>query len=346
MKTKIKTVQQVLKKNEMLLVDSSFDVLNILDCTKSFNFSEYDMHLLIGKKNVYLICENLLYPFMKDLKGINVVSGDMYSYLRTNRTFAAEVAEILAKEKILKLGLTNPSLSKHFKNIAVYTFVSPAKTLSIVKSESEIKRLKRVLSIVKRVNRKIEGMFEEGMTDVLLRNRIDEAIYAMGSDRRFVPTMVGFDSKTQYPSLTGEKLKKGAAVLIDFGAMKAGAGINLSRTILYMKADAKKKRIAEVAKMALDVMAAKCFSGAKVCDIDSHYRHFLKAHRLLEFSPDFSVKMPMSSFFEQTNSIVDKTVLYTGSVVKLSANIFIPGEFGVREDGIYLIKQKGAVRID
>jgi len=270
----------------------------------------------------------------------------MYQYLKNNRIFIHEAAEIISKEKILKLGLTNMSLSRHFKNVATYTFISPAKTLSVVKSQEEIKNIKTVLKLIKKAGSSIPEMLKEGMTDVELRNRIDEKIYELKSERRFVPTMVGFDSKTQYPSLIGEKLKKGMVVLVDIGAMKNGAGLNMSRSFAFGKIDTKRKKVLEIARMAVDVMASKCMSGIRICDIDLEYRHFLKAHKMLEYSPDFSVKIPMSSFYENINSTTDKTLLYSGSVIKLSANIFLPGEFGVREDGIYLIKPKGAVKID
>ena len=39
---KIDTLKRILKNDEMILIDSSFDVLSLLDIDKSYNANEYD----------------------------------------------------------------------------------------------------------------------------------------------------------------------------------------------------------------------------------------------------------------------------------------------------------------
>ena len=209
---KIDTLKRILKNDEMILIDSSFDVLSLLDIDKSYNANEYDMNLLVGKKNVYIICEVLFYPFIKDIKNIKVIKCNSNKYLYNSKTFIHDVNIILQKEKIKRLGLVNMSLSHYYDNIVTFGFISPLKTLGIVKSENEIKKIKNCAVIMKNIIKEIPEYLKIGITDIELRNVIDEMIYKMGAERRFVPTLIGFNSKTIYPTLIGAKLKFGPLV--------------------------------------------------------------------------------------------------------------------------------------
>ncbi len=339
---KIDTLKRILKSDEMILIDSSFDVLSLLEIDKSYNANEYDMNLLIGKKKVYIICEMLFYPFLKDIKNMNVIKCDSNKYLLNNKTFVYDINIVLQKEKIKKLGLVNMSLSHYYNNVKTFGFISPLKALGIVKSENEIKKIRICAVIMKKIIKRIPEYLRIGITDIELRNKIDEMIYEMGAERRFVPTLVGFNSKTIYPTLIGSKLKKEDIVLMDFGVMNKGMGISITQTQMLNKSTSKtKSKHLKIVSDALEVMKAIVKEGVSVCDIDLEMRDFFTQHKLEKYFIDYAVKLPGTSFFEEVNSIKEKTTLFKNSVIKLSSSLFIPGKYGLRCESIVHIKKRG-----
>ncbi len=338
---KIDTLRRILKNDEMILIDSSFDVLSLLDIDKSYNANEYDMNLLIGKKGVYIICEMLFYPFIKDLKNIKVIKCDSNKYLYNSKTFIYDINIILQKEKIRRLGLVNMSLSHYYDNIITFGFISPLKTLGIVKSENEIRKIKKCADIMKSIIKGIQEYLKIGITDIELRNIIDEMIYEMGAERRFVPTLVGFNSKTIYPTLIGSKLKKDDIILIDFGVMNKGLGISISHSQMLNRSTSKtRSKHLKIVSDALEVMRSIVKEGINVCDIDMEMRDFFTQHKLEKYFIDYAVKLPGTSFFEEVNSIKEKTTLFKNSIIKLSSSLFIPGKYGLRCESIVHVKKR------
>ncbi len=338
---KIKTVQKILKQDEMILIDSSFDVLQLIEFDLSFNANEYDMNLLIGKNKIYLICESLFIPYAANTDNMIILKADYEKYLINNKTFINEIRNILHKHKIKKIGLVNAVLKRYFKDIETFGFISPLKTLGIVKSAQDIKLYRMCALMIKKVLSNIEDLMVQGMSDVELRNVIDINLYNAGAQRRYVPTLTGFNAKTVYPTLNGTLLKNGDMVLIDFGVMKEGAGLSVSKTFIYGKASKTKIKHMGIVNDGLEVMKSVIREGAVISDIDRAYRDFIKHHHLNKYFSDYTVKLPGTSFFEELNSIKDNTRLYAGSLVKLSSSLFIPGKYGIRHECIVLVKKRG-----
>lgn len=337
---KIQTIQKILKDNEMILIDSSFDVLGLIEMNMSFNANEYDMNLLIGSRSIYLICEALFVP-MVSKKQMKIIKGESIHYLENSKSFIYDIKAILKKENIKRLGLVNRSLARHFNEVVTFGFISPLKTLGIVKTEKELRGFSSCARIIKRVKEKGIEALQSGMSDVQFRNELDMLIYEHGAQRRYVPTLVGFDSKTLYPTLTGRKLGKGDIVYFDIGAMKDGFGLNMSFTTMYGNGSKTKNRHIAVVRDGLEVMKAMVKEGVHICDIDAELRHFFANHRLSRYFTDYSVKLPGNSFFEYINSVNDKTKLYKNSLLKLTSSLFVPGKYGIKTDTLLIVTKRG-----
>ncbi len=276
---------------------------------------------------------------------MEIVSADNEAYLKNGKIFRKEIDEILEKERIIRLGITNPEFSRYFKKYIVFHFISPSRALGSVKNASEIRNIKHCAKILKKLDLFISDMIKPGMTDVEMRNAIDLRIYREGAERRFVPTMVGIDSVTMFPTLTGKEIKGNELILADYGIMHSGVGLSISKTYPCSKAGSKKMRILELCNMALDVMEAEIKPGISISRLENTYREFIHAHNMGKFASDYAVKIPGISYSENINSFNDKFILYKNSAVKISASLFIPGSYGVRQEKIFLINAKGGTCI-
>ena len=194
---------------------------------------------------------------------------------------------------------------------------------------------------MKSIIKGIQEYLKIGITDIELRNIIDEMIYEMGAERRFVPTLVGFNSKTIYPTLIGSKLKKDDIILIDFGVMNKGLGISISHSQMLNRSTSKtRSKHLKIVSDALEVMRSIVKEGINVCDIDMEMRDFFTQHKLEKYFIDYAVKLPGTSFFEEVNSIKEKTTLFKNSIIKLSSSLFIPGKYGLRCESIVHVKKR------
>jgi len=340
MESKIKIVQRVLKEYEMLLLDNPQEVYDVLGFNMSFNLGEYDASILIGKKTSFVVCDSLLYPYMSNLKNVKIVKADSYEYLKNNRLFLHEWKKILKENKITKLALANMSLEYAFREFSTFHFLSPVRTLGKIKQKSEITDIKNLAKIMNRLFLSAEEYLEEGMTDVKLRNLVDEKIYSLGCDRRYLPTYVGFDSKSIYPTLSAEHLKRGDLVLLDAGIMKNGTGLSFSKTFIYGKSSAKKEKMHQIVKDGLEVILSKVKSSFSPSEADASYREFLSNHKLLDKSLEYSVSFIASAQSGEINSITDKNKFMDGQIVKATSSVFLPQMYGARVESIVLIKGK------
>lgn len=342
---RISTIQKVLKKGEVILLDSTFDIFSVLSLDESYNVNEYDCNMLISKKKVYLISESLFYPYLKDIKGINVVEADNEAYLENGKLFRKEIEEILKRESAIRLGVTNGDFARYFRKYVIFHFISPSRALGSVKSADEIRILKKCGKMLREINDYVETLIQPGISDIEIRNAIDLKIYETGSQRRYVPTMVGLDSKTMFPTLTGNRVKGNELIISDFGVMYKGLGLSISRTHASGKAGSRKMRVLELCNMALDVMEAELKPGVNANTVEKAYREFMHAHKLEKYACDYAVKLPGISYSENINSFSDRFIIRENSAVKLSASLFVPGMFGVRQERIVLVKKKGGMII-
>ncbi|MDD3803501.1 MAG: M24 family metallopeptidase [bacterium] len=340
MKKKLKMIKKVLKSNEMLLIDNPQEVYDILDLNESFNSGEYDASMLIGKKDAYVVCDQLIYPRMQNVRGVKSVKGDSFEYLKNNRLFSFEWKKIISENKIIKLGLTNMSLDSLFKEVSTFHFLSPSRTLGRTKEGSEILDIKRLAKVMKNLFQFAEESLEEGVTDVSLRNMIDEKVYSLGCDRRYLPTYVGFDAKSIFPTLSGERLAKGSIVLIDAGIMKNGAGISFSSSFRFGVLNKSKDRIYRIAKDGLDVIASKIFVGSTPAEADKAYREYLTRHKVKSNSMEYSVSFLATGENGEINSVTDQSRFAQNQVVKITSSLFAPSIGGARFESIILVNGK------
>ncbi|MGE3063256.1 MAG: M24 family metallopeptidase [bacterium] len=345
MEKKIKLIQKVLKDYEMLLIDNPQEVYDILNLKVSMNMGEYDASMLIGRKKAYVICDQLLYSSISKTKGVIAIKADSYEYLKNNRLFLKEWKSVLSENKITKLGLTNMSLDGIFKEVFTFHFISPSKTLGRIKEESEITKIKTLAKKMKKLFEFAENSLEEGMSDVRLRNLIDEEIYSLSCDRRYLPTYIGFDAKSIYPTLSGEKLKSGSIVLIDAGIMNEGMGLSFSSSIKFKGLSKEKEKIFRTAKDGLDVILSFVNENSTPSDADFAFREYLARHRMKDNSLEYAVSFFAPAETGEINSVTEKSRFAAGQIVKATSSVFIPNTSGARFEAIVLIKGKSNEKI-
>lgn len=104
-----------------------------------------------------------------------------------------------------------------------------------VKSAWELDVLRRANAIAVEALRQVPGWLREGIAEVELATRLDDAARVLGSDGHAYPTLIGFGRKSLAPHAapTARRLEQDQIVTIAFGPSLAGYCADIVRTFFF-----------------------------------------------------------------------------------------------------------------
>ncbi len=105
----------------------------------------------------------------------------------------------------------------------------------LAKSTWELDILRRANLIAAEALTQVPGWLREGITEVELASRLDDAARARGADGQAYPTLIGFGRKSLAPHAapTGRRLERNQIVTIAFGPSLAGYCADIVRTFFF-----------------------------------------------------------------------------------------------------------------
>jgi Xaa-Pro aminopeptidase len=139
--------------------------------------------------------------------------------------------------------LKNNLSSKINKVIELCDVSEKIRDLRLIKNETEISNIKQACKIASKTSYDIPNMIKSGITELKLKNLIDNSLIDNGAISTSFDTVVGFglNSSLSHPPVSSKKLKSNSLILLDFGARhKSGYVSDMSRTIFFGKKPNKK----------------------------------------------------------------------------------------------------------
>lgn len=210
----------------------------------------------------------------------------------------------------------------------------------MVKSADELEKIKAAQSITDAAFGYILGFIKEGVTEREIAAELEYFVKKNGGDGMAFDTIAvsGANSSLPHGVPTGREIIKNSFITMDFGAKYKGYCSDMTRTVVFGRADEEMKfiynTVLEAQKTALNAAAGNMIGK----DIDKAARDIITnagyginfghslGHSLgieIHEPPNFSPKY-------------DKTVPY-GAVMTVEPGIYIEGKYGVRiEDMVYL----------
>lgn len=262
------------------------------------------------------------------------------------------VGEIARKLKIKKLGFeTNSLLYHHYKKLNAYLGdleMTPTdnlvESLRAIKSEQEIKRLRKAAAITGEALEFLCGWLEEGMRESDIAARLEYFMRSHGALGSSFETIVASGKRTSMPHAIPSKkaITSGEPVLIDMGANFGGYQSDLTRVVFLDKITRKLKRIYTIILQAQKEAIKSIRPGIKIAYIDRIARRRIEREGLGKFfghalGHGVGLEVHEEPFISQKNS----SVLMPGMVFTIEPAVYIPRYGGIRIEDMVLVTKNG-----
>lgn len=270
-------------------------------------------------------------------------------------TLDAEIAKVCGQLKLSKVGFqadgTAVSSLNTWKKLRRGTRFAEAPPILAemrrTKDAAELKQIRAAIKIAQDAFQAMRSQLRTGMTELELAARLEFEMKQRGADGLAFPTIVAEGPNAALPHAHPgkRKVKKGSAILFDWGARVGGYCSDLTRLLFI---DSIPRRMEAVYRVVLDaqmgaIKAAR--AGARLCDVDAVARDHIKAAGYGEaFNHGLGHGLGLDVHESPRVSWQSRDKLEAGSVVTIEPGIYLPRVGGVRiEDDIQVTKNGAKV---
>ncbi|MFP3133010.1 MAG: aminopeptidase P family protein [Nitrososphaeria archaeon] len=215
--------------------------------------------------------------------------------------------------------------------------------LRAVKSEEEVELIKKATSIVDKAFKKIVQEIYSGVTEIELAQVLNEYMMYYGADGLAFETIVASGPNSAEPHhLTGKrKIRKGDAIIIDYGARYKGYVSDITRTVYYGSVETKFLEVYETVKKAQEAAIKFAKPGVEAREIDKAARSVIEARG---YGPNFThrtghgigLEVHEQPFLDSHNTLkIENNMVFT-----VEPGIYLEGKFGVRIEDDVILKNR------
>ncbi len=211
--------------------------------------------------------------------------------------------------------------------------------MRMIKSDLEIRRIKKARGIAGAVYDEVSSEIEEGETELELAGRIYRAIMSRGSIAAFEP-IVAFDKNSAFPhhSPTTTELGSSAIVLIDLGARVDGYCSDITRTMLTFPGPAEESL--EKVRSAINAAVDGMEPGMELTKVAEAAREALGKESSY-FIHSLGHGLGLGVHEPPVISTNSDEKLKEGMVFTIEPGIYYKGRFGVRWEEDVVCRQGG-----
>lgn len=216
--------------------------------------------------------------------------------------------------------------------------------LRIIKDRTEIATIRQAVWIAERAFLATLEQIEPGKTELAIARRLDRAMEDLDAEGPAFPTIVAAGKRSSLPHArpTNRKVRKGDAVLVDWGARLDGYHSDLTRMVFLDRISPWFKRLYEAVLGAQRRAIAQMRPGRRTGSVDASVRACLKAHRLNKyFTHGLGHGLGLMIHETPVLGARGQEVLKPGMVCTAEPGVYFPGRGGVRIEDDILITHKG-----
>ena len=322
---------------------------------------------MIGKKGVYLITDpstRLYFTGYNSTDGFLLLVDDRGYFIIDSRYFYAakralkgkpyevvkgyfkEAADLIKKhvEKVLYVDFSKTSMQEAqnlaFLGVELKDCHEEVVAARIIKSETELRYIKRACKIAEDSLKAIIPEIKEGVTENYIAALLECEFKKRGAEKPSFDTIVGFGANAAVPHHeTGNtKLVKNSVVLIDFGCKYKGYCSDITRTMFFGAPDKEFIKAYNAVNAASDAAHEGIREGMTGKVADSLARDVLKARGLGDyFTHSLGHGIGADIHEDPTLSPRGEQQLLDNMVFSIEPGVYLDGKFGIRIENTVML---------
>ena len=276
--------------------------------------------------NKIKVCK--LHDFKKQVADVFDLSGVKTVYLETGYLTLNRYREYLESLANVKIEFFSDFVSNSLA------------TLRLRKTKVEISKIKEAQRLTDEAFSYIINIIKPGMTEKQVATELKKKVLDLGSEDFAFEYIVVSGENTSIPHgrPSDRELKKGDAVIIDFGAKVDGYCSDMTRTVFIARAGEEKRTVYEKVLSAQKRAIAQVKIGVQASKIDKIARDYISKKGYGEFFTHGLGHGVGLQVHEKPNlSPNSKDLIADKQILTIEPGIYIPGQFGVRIEDMLLI---------
>ncbi|NLU51783.1 MAG: aminopeptidase P family protein [Clostridiaceae bacterium] len=343
MNTRLHKLRELLKENNL-------DAAVITGRANTLYFSGFTgstSYLLVGMDKAWLIVD-FRYTIQAKEQAVKEVEAIEYE-----DSFHATINEIIKEHGICNIGFEGDALTfsqyEELKNKLTFakSLVSLGNKIDrirIIKDADEIERLQEAVTLGCKVFDHIVNFIKPGMKETEVAAEIEYTMKKLGAKGPSFETIVaaGPRSALCHGTASDYTIKKGDAVVLDFGVIYRNYCSDMTRTIFIGEPDPELKKIYEIVRKAQEAALEKLVPGISGFDADKAARDIItEAGYGKNFGHGLGHGVGLLIHEDPRLSMKSTDILTEGMVFTVEPGIYVEGLGGVRiEDMVVFVDGK------
>ncbi|MCH7591556.1 MAG: aminopeptidase P family protein [Planctomycetes bacterium] len=267
-------------------------------------------------------------------------------------TLNAKIAEVCKSQEIRALAVQSDHLCvSGFAELAKLTGIRRLRSappiladMRKIKQPAELTTMRKAIRIAEGAFAATRASIRIGQTELELAARLEFEMKKRGSSAPAFPTICAEGPNAALPHAhPGQrKVRKGSAILFDWGARWRGYCSDLTRMVFIGSIPRKIAEVYDVVLEAQQKAIAAIRPGRRMCDVDAEARDFIAAAGYGEaFCHGLGHGLGLDVHEPPSLSWRSKEKLEAGMVVTVEPGVYLPGVGGVRIEDDVLVTPQG-----
>lgn len=263
-----------------------------------------------------------------------------------------EVVKVCRKAKIKKLAVQvnhltvgdQGELKAKLKGVKLVGDSGICDAMRLIKGSPEISAIKKAIKVAQDAFAATRKTIKVGQTETDLAARLEYEMRKRGASCPAFGTIIAEGANGAVPhAVPGKrKIKKGSAILFDWGARVSRYNSDLTRMVFVGSIP---RKIEEIYKIVLEAQLAGIDAvkpGARMCDVDAHVRKLItNAGYGDRYTHGLGHGLGLDVHEAPSLSWRSKEKLKPGMVVTVEPGIYLPGIGGVRIEDDVVVTSRG-----
>lgn len=301
--------------------------------------------LVVGLEDIFLLTDfRYIEQAELEAKNIQIVSYKVSSTEVLGKVLAEIKAKVVSFESHVFTVDYFERIKPILRGMSFRSSINLVENIRAVKDDDEIEKIKKASEIGDKTFEHILSFIKEGVSEKDLAIELEYFMLKNKAEKESFDIIVAFGERSSMPHalVTEKRLKSGDFIKLDFGAVFQGYHSDMTRTLVFGRANPKQKEIYEAVKQAQRASLETVKSGVKAEEIDAVARNLISKAGLGKFfGHGLGHGVGLEVHELPTLKVGSRDILENGMVFTIEPGVYIPSFGGVRIEDLVVLRNGG-----